>query len=244
MLNAMRYSPAPMLDSSCVRAISLDLDDTLWPVWPTIRRAEGVLQAWLEQHAPLTAVLWANSDRRQSLRDQVLQRHVAMAHDLSILRRETIRLALDRAQENTLLAEPAMDVFLAERHKVDLYEDALPALRRLAQRYPLVALSNGNADVDRVGLSGLFAAKISAAKFGVGKPAKGIFHAAAHAVAAAPAHVLHVGDDAQLDVLGAIQAGMQAVWVNRGGQPWTHDAQPHCTVSQLTQLCDLLDLPV
>lgn len=32
----------------------------------------------------------------------------------------------------------------------------------------------------------------------------------------APQQVLHVGDDAALDVLGALSAGMQAVWLNRG----------------------------
>ena len=54
----MRYSPAAMktpeplrthvpdrgLELSRIRAITLDLDDTLWPIWPTIERAERVLQ--------------------------------------------------------------------------------------------------------------------------------------------------------------------------------------------------------
>ena len=46
-----------MLDLSRIRAITLDLDDTLWPVWPTIHRAEQVLSDWLMQHAPATAAL-------------------------------------------------------------------------------------------------------------------------------------------------------------------------------------------
>ena len=37
---------------SRIHAITLDLDDTLWPIWPTIERAESALQAWLRQHAP------------------------------------------------------------------------------------------------------------------------------------------------------------------------------------------------
>ena len=32
------------LDVSRIRAITLDLDDTLWPIWPAIARAEDVLQ--------------------------------------------------------------------------------------------------------------------------------------------------------------------------------------------------------
>mgnify|MGYP003353772201 CR=1 FL=1 len=33
------------------RALTLDLDDTLWPVWPAIERAEAVLHDWLKAHA-------------------------------------------------------------------------------------------------------------------------------------------------------------------------------------------------
>ena len=31
------------LDTARIRAITIDLDDTLWPVWPTIARAEAAL---------------------------------------------------------------------------------------------------------------------------------------------------------------------------------------------------------
>ena len=41
-----------MLDISKIKAISIDLDDTLWPIWPTIERAERVLHDWLTGHAP------------------------------------------------------------------------------------------------------------------------------------------------------------------------------------------------
>jgi putative hydrolase of the HAD superfamily len=51
--------------------------------------------------------------------------------------------------------------------------------------------------------------------------------------------VLHVGDDATLDVLGALNCGMQTVWVNRSDQLWAHPAVPHETVATLTELCDL-----
>ncbi len=229
-----------MLDPSRVRAISLDLDDTLWPIWPTIERAERVLNAWLQQRAPATAELFADAQRRLALREQFVQSRPDVAHDLSTVRRETIRLALSHANDNPALAEEAFEVFFAERHQVELYDDALPSLRWLAQRYPLVALSNGNADVVRVGLSGVFTASVSATTFGKAKPSPEIFDAAAQAVGVSSAEVLHVGDDAHLDVLGALGAGMQAVWVNRTAHPWSHAVKPHGTVASLTELCDLL----
>ena len=43
---------AALLDVKRIQAISLDLDDTLWPVWPTIERAERALHDWLQRHAP------------------------------------------------------------------------------------------------------------------------------------------------------------------------------------------------
>ena len=55
-----------------------------------------------------------------------------------------------------------------------------------------------------------------------------------------PHEILHVGDDALLDVLGALNSGMQAVWLNRGEAAWSHALHPHETVTTLTELCGLL----
>ena len=229
-----------MLEISKIRAITLDLDDTLWPIWPTIGRAALALSAWLQQHAPTTASVFADPKARLAVREEVLRLQPGIGHDLSAVRREAIRLALHQSDEDTQLAEAAFQVFFAERNRVDLYEDARPALAFLTARFPIVALSNGNADVHRVGLGEFFAASVSAQQFGVPKPDPRIFHAAAAAVGVAAHEVLHIGDDAALDVLGALQAGMQTVWVNRDRHDWAHDAQPHLTVSTLHTLCEHL----
>jgi len=229
-----------MLDVARIRAISLDLDDTLWPVLPTIERAEKVLHQWLEQHAPMTAALFSSPSALREIREYMLASKPGLKHDMSALRRESIRLALYRAGEDPLLADAAFEAFFAARQQVDLFEDAGPALEFLVARFPLVSISNGNADVQRVGLAAYFRASISARDFGVGKPDPRIFHAAAGAVDLLPQDVLHVGDDATLDALGALNAGMQAVWVNRADHPWPHEQEPHLTIASLTELCDLL----
>ena len=156
-----------MLDLSKIRAIGLDLDDTLWPIWPTIARAETQLLQWLEQHAPRTAATFSEPAHRLALREAVLSAQPAIGHDMSAVRREMIRAGLRHGGENPALAEPAFDVFFAHRMRVDLYADALPALRFLAARFPLVAISNGNADVARVGIGEHFHASLSAHQFGV-----------------------------------------------------------------------------
>jgi FMN hydrolase / 5-amino-6-(5-phospho-D-ribitylamino)uracil phosphatase len=229
-----------MLDTSRVRAITLDLDDTLWPIWPTIERAEHVLHGWLAEHAPMAAALFSNPAALRDIRNHVADLRPEIKHDLSAVRRESIRLALDRAGEDPQLAEPAFEAFFAARQQVELFEEAREALEFMASRFPLVSLSNGNADLQRVGIAQYFRAAVSAREFGVGKPDPRIFHAAAGAADVLPEQVLHVGDDATLDVVGALNAGMQAAWLNRAEHHWPHEQQPHVTVKDLSQLCELL----
>jgi putative hydrolase of the HAD superfamily len=229
---------APSLDPSRVRAITLDLDDTLWPIWPTIERAEATLAAWLLEHAPATAARWGDPVALREIRNQMHTLRPELANDMSALRRESIRLVLQREGDDPALAEAAFDVFFDARQRVELFDDALPALEWLASRYPVVALSNGNADVHRIGLGQHFRASLSAHVFGVAKPDVRIFHAAAEAAGVPPDAVLHVGDDAHLDAVGALGAGMQVAWLNRGGHAWDHaPLQPHVTVPDLMALC-------
>lgn len=230
-----------MFDPSRVRAITLDLDDTLWPIWPTIARAEAALHAWLGERAPATAAMFATPAALRELRVRMAELRPDLVHDLTGMRRESIRLALTRAGDDPALAEAAFDVFFDERQRVELYEDALPALEFLARRYPIVAISNGNGDLARAGLGHLFRHALSASTFGVAKPDPRIFHAGAQAAGVAPEHVLHVGDDPLLDVLGALDAGMQAYWLSRDDTPWAHHPrEPHVIANGLHRLADIL----
>jgi putative hydrolase of the HAD superfamily len=230
-----------MLDLAKIKAITIDLDDTLWPIWPSIERAEKALHRWLVDNAPMTAALFSSPLAMREIREQMTGLRPDLKHDLSALRLEAIRLALTRAEEDPALAEPAFEVFFAERQNVTLFDDALPALEFLAARYPVVALSNGNADVHRVGIGHLFRASICAREFGVGKPDPRIFLAACGAVEVQPEEVLHIGDDVTLDALGALNAGMQAAWLNRSDMLWPHEQQPHATVASLVELRELFE---
>lgn len=231
----------PALDVKRIAGISLDLDDTLWPVWPTIEYAERRLYQWLETEAPHTAALLLTPGVLRELREATAKERSDIAHDMSALRRESIRAALVRAGEDPALAEPAFEVFFAARQKVRLYDDALPALRWLSERYPLVAISNGNADIHRTGVGQWFRAAFSAHTFGSGKPHAPIFRAAAESIGLAPHAVLHVGDDAELDVIAALNAGMQAAWLVRDERPWPAGAKPQLIVSNLHALCAALE---
>lgn len=232
-----------MLNLTSIKAITLDLDDTLWPIWPTIERAEKRLHAWLADHAPATATLLSDPHVRREVRAITEVEWAHLAHDLNAMRRESIRLALQRAGEAPSLAEPAFDVFFEARMEVDLFEDSRPALVWLAQRYPIVAVSNGTADIHKIGIGEFFAGSVNARDVGVGKPDARIFQAAAQSLCLAPEQILHVGDDANLDVIGAMAVGMQAVWINREDHLWSQPQHPHATVTTMAELCDLLAGP-
>jgi HAD superfamily hydrolase (TIGR01549 family) len=197
-----------------VTALTLDLDDTLWPVRPPLVAAEKTLADWLLAHAPATA-RGMGPGAMLALRAQVAAEHPEWAHDLSALRLETIRRALRLHGDDPLLAQAAFDAFFEARHRVAFYDDVLPALERLSARYRLIAVSNGNAEIARVGLGRFFAGSVSARSHGVAKPDASIFIAACAAANAAPHQVLHLGDDPALDIDGALAAGLHAGWISR-----------------------------
>ncbi|GAA0742346.1 HAD family hydrolase [Ideonella azotifigens] len=226
------------------RAITLDLDDTLWPVWPAIEAAEAVLHGWLKANAPATAAAFDTAALRL-IREQVGREHPERGHDLSWLRLTSIARALAQCGEDPALAEPAFELFFEHRQKVQLYDDVPAALVRLAARGPVLALTNGNADLQRIGLAGHFAGTLGAREFGVGKPEPAFFHAACERLGCAPHEVLHVGDDWALDIEGAHAAGLASVWLHRPGhrpKPLRTTATPWRELDSLTALADALDL--
>ena len=225
-----------------IRAISLDLDDTLWPIEPAILRAEERLHRWLSEHCPPVAEAYPMPAMR-ALRERVSAEHPHLAHDFTAQRKISLRTALVPHGYDEDKVEAAFEVFFCARNDVEVYADTLPALRRLASRYPLVSLTNGNADLQRIGLHSLFMHTISARELGIAKPDPKIFLHACERLRVAPAQVLHVGDDPDLDVRGAREAGMATVWLNRRGETWSHSLQPDLTFTDLSALADWLQVP-
>lgn len=197
-----------------VEAISLDLDDTLWPVLPTLIGAEQTLARWLAENAPGAASRYTDADRAR-LRKLVLSAHADQAHNMSFIRQQTLRHALLEAGEDPALAEPAFAAFLAARQQVTLFDEVREVLERWQQRFKLIAISNGNADLDRIGLGDLFSVKISALDVGFAKPDARIFALGCEQAGVKAAATLHIGDDYELDYQAARQAGMHAAWLRR-----------------------------
>ena len=224
-----------------VRAISLDLDDTLWPFAPIGARIEQALHEWFLEHSPRTAERFPISAMRV-LRERLFAEFPEHAHDLGLLRRLTIERALHESGDDPALGAAAYAIFFRERNRVAFYDDALGALGRIARILPMAALTNGNADLGAIGIAPLFRFQLGAREFGAAKPDPGIFLEACRRLALAPGDVLHVGDHPLMDVAGAARAGMRTCWIDRGEHAWPHDLAPaDLHFVHLAALADWLD---
>ena len=218
------------------RVISLDLDDTLWPVGPVIASAEAVLLDWLKARYP-RAVRGHTIESMRAVRARIAIQYPERSHDLTFLRRHALALQFTAVGYAESLCDDAMEVFLHARNRVELYEDVRPALARLRAAYRLYAVSNGNADLERCGIGHLFDGHVSAISAGAAKPDARIFAALADMARVSPEEVLHIGDDPLADVVGARQAGMQTAWLNRDSRTWPVAlAPPARTISTLAEI--------
>lgn len=223
-----------------IRTITLDLDDTLWAIHPVIKRAEKRLYAWLGENYPRITQMFAIEDMR-ILRDQVLEEHADKTHDLTFLRYTVLTQAATAAGYTEFLVDEAFAVFDEVRNDVDMFPEARPALVALGERFTLIAVTNGNASLEKVGIDDLFHAHINAAMVGAAKPDRTIFDAAVEAGGASANETLHVGDHPVYDVHGAREAGLRTVWVNRDGDDWPEEiAAPDAEVTHVGELEALL----
>jgi putative hydrolase of the HAD superfamily len=224
------------------KAILFDLDDTLWPIAPVIVQAEESLFAWLRQHAPRVAERFTIDGLRQA-RLELLARQPAFHLDLGKLRRAGLHAAFQEAGEDAAKVELAMLHFFDARNAVTPYADVLPGLARLQGRLLVGSISNGNADLQAIGLSHHFKVSVAAHELGVAKPDAAIFLEACRLLEVAPEDAVYVGDDILLDVQAAQRAGMRAVWMNRTGsnRHLEHAVVPDAIVRDFGELLHWLE---
>lgn len=224
-----------------IRAITLDLDDTLWEIGPVIRRAEAMLWEWLGENYPRVTERWS-SEATIELRAEIAAASPHRSHDFRYLRRKVLAtVAVDCGYDESMV-DPAFEVFDEFRNTVDLFPEVLPALERLSRRYVVIAVTNGNANLHRIGIRHLFHGVVTAVDAGAPKPRKRIFDAAIGHAGASAHEVLHVGDHPEIDVAGAQEAGLHAAWVNRNGNRWPdHLREPDVEVRTVAELMPLLD---
>jgi FMN hydrolase / 5-amino-6-(5-phospho-D-ribitylamino)uracil phosphatase len=217
-----------------LRALSIDLDDTLWPIWPAIERAESALDVFLRQHCPNTAKNFPLEKMRE-LRLHIVDMYPGIEHDFTQQRKLSLLHALRESGDAEHHADAAFNVFYSARNNVEFYPDAMPALKRLTAQYPVAALTNGNADLHKIGIADHFTHFIAARN-------EGHANATCQRLGVMNHEVLHIGDDIVLDVVGAQSAGLRTCWINRRNERWPEQyPAPDLEFTHLTALADYLE---
>jgi HAD superfamily hydrolase (TIGR01509 family) len=222
-----------------ITVITFDLDNTLWDVEPALIRAEEAQQAWLLEHRP-GAVEAFDHDALFEFKKSVWKRHPELVHHVSKMRTQTLKeLQLAAGYDEQTAesgAKAAFKIFLAERHKVQLYEEALSVLEELAKTYTLGALTNGNADIYKTDAAEYFDFAFLAEDIGTSKPHPEMFEAALATAGVSPAQIVHVGDDPEHDIAGAQKMGMYTVWMNGRNKAWPGGAPADRMINNLLEL--------
>jgi 2-haloalkanoic acid dehalogenase type II len=232
------------MNPGAVRAICFDLDNTLWDIEPVLARAERILADWLERRYPQIPATFTPADV-QRVREALVSERPEQAHDFTFLRRETLkRVAMSSGfDEYTAhgIAREAFGLWHAARNELEPYAEVEPVLERLRRKFRLATLSNGNADLELIGLAHHFEVRLHAAELGCAKPDPRSYARLAKQLTLEPAEILFVGDEPHSDVVGPRAAGMQTAWVNRGRLVWP-DAlpAPDVHIADLTELEALL----
>jgi FMN hydrolase / 5-amino-6-(5-phospho-D-ribitylamino)uracil phosphatase len=228
--------------ASKIKVLTVDLDDTLWPCMPTIMHAENTSYAWLQQHRPKITQSYTIDGLRDK-RKQLMSQRPELMNDLSEARRAHFRQLSDETGYDYQWIEEGFKVFHDARQKVTFYEDVLPALEKLKQKFTLVALTNGNAVIDKVGLGDYFELQISAADVSAAKPNPAMFIEAIKRIGVSAGGFLHIGDHANHDIYGARNAGIRSVWVNRKKEVWPEEGfSADFEVNDLSGVVELLGL--
>lgn len=232
-------------------ALLLDLDDTI------LDDRSSIAHCWSAVHdlilaedpglvgVPLAATIaevtewfWSDPDREREGR-----------LDLPRARRAMLTRVLDQlGRPNPQLADQATRLYGELREETyRLADGALDALIRLRAALPRLALvTNGAAEpqrgkIERFALAGYFDHIQVEGEFGLGKPERAVYLHVATSLGAAPERCLMVGDSFRSDVLGALDAGMHAAWIDVAGRAERLPAtRSYATVATLVELAERL----
>mgnify|MGYP001171421384 FL=1 len=146
------------------------------------------------------------------------------------------------------LGEFLGDMFHDERRRRPIvYDDTFETLDRLKGSYKLLLLTNGAPDLQREKLNGVpqletyFDHIVISGNFGQGKPAPALFRHAMDLLGIRPEEGIMVGDKLTTDILGANQAGMPSVWINRHGVARSEDIVPRFEIRRLSEIPTVID---
>ncbi len=230
---------------NAIKAISFDLDDTLYDNHPLIIAAEKKLQTYLLDNHPETEYLDVMGWR--TIKMAHLKHQPKLASDMGELRRRTLQTGLQSIGLSgpplEVAVQQAFDYFYFARSDFSVEKPVCELLGKLAEKLPLVAITNGNVNLQQIGISEYFTQVFKANINQPMKPARMMFDKTVESLKVPASNILHVGDNLEKDVMGAINAGFLSAWhaCNRK-MSLNHEKISVLPDVQLNRLEDLLTL--
>ena len=200
-----------------IKSISFDLDDTLWPLMPNIVEAEKTTNEWIKEDFPGTAALLGKQDVIE-IRDKLIKEDPNLMNQISDLRKLMFYELNIRAgygkEESENMAEEAFEIYFKGRNAVTFYEGVIETLELLKNDYSLGVVTNGNADLQVIGIDNLFDYIFSAADLNAHKPDPVMFEAVINRTGLRAEEICHIGDHPINDVKASLDFGMTPIWFN------------------------------
>jgi HAD superfamily hydrolase (TIGR01549 family) len=171
------------------------------------------------------------------------QREACFEHALSyLLLHQSIKIA-GKTTVREILSVYYKEVYAVRK----VFSDVVPALDQLRARgFRLGIISNTTnpgfmKDYERqsLGLDSYFECAVYSSEVPYRKPHPSIFNLGARFLRLENKEILYVGDNIEIDVVGAQKAGMTAAWLNRDGESRSQGIVPEYEISDLSQLLSL-----
>jgi len=230
-----------------VKAISFDLDDTLYNNGPVIERAQSGILEYIHKNFPELSEL---TQREWSLyRKLELKHYPELKHDVSLTRQQLLTriMTIYGISEYKAIeySKQALTEFIKLRSDLTVPPASIQLLKNLRQHYPMIAITNGNVDTTKIKLDDKFEFVLRPGDGFKSKPDSDLFIEAAKRLNIDVSDILHVGDNPKTDVYGAQNSGAQAVWFNPDKQNFDGGSLlPTVEISRLENLYKLLQLTI
>lgn len=227
-----------------IKLITFDLDNTLWEIDPVIVAAEKKMRLWIAEQLP-EAVAHLEMDQLKGIYKHVKEQHPELLHHPTNFRKKILytvfsKLDLNHHQANDF-SEQAFNVFYQGRNDITLFHQAEQILQKLSKRFPLIALSNGNANLAMIGIDQYFKAHFSAETEGMPKPHSAMFKKALQHSGVNANEAIHIGDHPKEDIEAAQELGFHTIWFNQNQKQETNQCTPSIEIHQLEQLLSAVD---
>ena len=227
-----------------MKAVAFDLDSTLCTytlsveevLREALHRAEieldvlGDLSVAAERYAQLWAEVQATLESTERIRWHIFKRLVG-----------------ERGSSNEAWVGRLSDAYGAVRDETGIqpFDGARKLLDDLKERYKLGLLTNGPSDIQwekvrTLGFGGIFDAIVIAGDVGIYKPDPRVFQILLDRLGVGAPAALFVGDNHELDIIGAHRIGMRTAWVRRNGMEPTQGVVPDIELSDIATLREVL----